>query len=131
MAPRSNKTAPPPNTRGWRAPWRRTWGPLSDGRSRLSKLAKDIEAELVEELKPTTAYQRRQVGRAARLEALAEATGLSIGTDPKATPRRLTGLEKAAMMKLAPLRAVAGKNGHGTNDPLADVRRAVAEANRA
>lgn len=108
--------APRPNTKGWTAPWRRGWGPLSDGRSKLARLAKKIEEEMVAEYRPLTPHQRRQVRRAAILEALAEATGAQLGSDPKATRRTLTALEKTAESKLAALRA--RRNGHGEDGPF-------------
>ncbi len=99
-----------PNTRGWRAPWRGMWGPMADGRTRLAKLAKRIELELIEEFNPRTPHHRRLARRAAILQALAEMTSHTLGADPKSTRRTLTALEKAADSKLGPLRAV--NNGH-------------------
>lgn len=107
------RPAPLPNTRGWRAPWRGTWGPLSDGRSKISRLAREIEEELVEELKPTTPRQRRAIRRAAELEALEEQTAKTMGTDPKATRRTLTALARAVEAKLAPVRASGNGQGFG------------------
>ena len=103
--------SPPPNTRGWRAPWRRTWGPLSDGRSRIRKRVRVIEAEMLAEYQPATSRQCRVVHQAAVLEALCEQTIDTMGEDPKSTRRTLTALMKSASAKLAPLRAAS--NGHG------------------
>ena len=103
--------APPPNTRGWRAPWRGTWGVLSDGRSQISRRVCVIEVEMVNEYKPTTPRQCRIIRQAAVLEALGEQTIDTLGHDPKSTRRTLTALMKSANAKLAPLRAAS--NGHG------------------
>src|SRR5262245_61333568 len=94
-------SSPAPNTKGWRAPWRRHWGPLSDGRSRLSRLARRIEQELLEEYIVGTLLARRRVRSAARFQALAEQTLLSIGKDRKATRRAVTALQGAADRQLA------------------------------
>jgi hypothetical protein len=63
-----------PYRRGWRAPWRRQWGAFSDGHTRLSRLAKRIERELLEEYVVDTALKLRRVRAAARYSALAEMT---------------------------------------------------------
>ncbi len=105
------------NGKGSRTPWRGGWGPLGDGRSKLARLARQIERELLEADHPATAHHRRLVRRSACLEALAEACGAQLGSDPKATRRALTALEKAADSKLAPLRA--SRNNQGRAD-LAD-----------
>ena len=99
-------------------PWRGGWGALGDGRSKISRLRKQIDAVLTEEYQPRSSHARRQVRRAATLAALCEATGASIGSDPKATPRRLTGLERAASGVLAKLDRdrEASQNGRG-QDP--------------
>ncbi len=104
-----------PNTHGSRKPWRGTWGVLSDGRTRLSKLAKRIERELIDEFNPKTPHHCRLVRRAAILQALAEQTSATLGADPKSTRRCLTALERAADLKLAPLRSA--NNGHGQDLP--------------
>jgi len=83
---------------------------MSDRRSKLSRLAARIRRELVAQYPPRTPLDHRRIGRAARLMALAEATGSSLGSDVKATPRRLVSLEAAADRALAPLEA--GRNGH-------------------
>ena len=98
-----------PNTAGWRAPWRHTWGPLSDGRSRLSRLARRIEGELSLAYVITTPLQRRRSRSAARLMALAEMTMLNIGKDRKATRRTLTALQGAAARELAGLDPIPTK----------------------
>ena len=54
-----------PNTRGWRAAWRGTWGVLGDGRSRISRRVRVIEVEMVNEYKPTTPRQCRIIRQAA------------------------------------------------------------------
>ncbi len=98
-------------------PWRGTWGPLSDGRSRVSRLAKRIEKELIDELKPTTPRQRRATRRAAELEALEEQTAKTMGTDPKATRRALTALARAADSKIAQVKA----SSNGQREPEFDL----------
>lgn len=106
----NGSTSRTPNTLGWRAPWRRTWGPLSDARSRISRRVRVIEVEMVNEYKPTTPRQRRVIRQAAVLEALGEQTIDTLGEDPKSTRRTLTALMKSANARLAPLRAAS--NGH-------------------
>jgi hypothetical protein len=88
--------SPPPNTKGWRAPWRRTWGSLSDGRSKVSRRARKHEKDLVDRYQPRTPDEKRQVRRAAELQALADQTVGEMGKNPRATPRRLTALERTA-----------------------------------
>jgi hypothetical protein len=112
-------SAPGPYRRGWRAPWRGRWGPLSDGNSRLARRALRIERELLglPEFREPTPRQRRLLRRAAVLEALAEQTAATLGDDPKSTKRSLTALEKAAAAKLAEARSIAvGTNGRGPLD---------------
>lgn len=106
--------APPPNTRGWRAPWRRTWGPFTDGRSRLARLAAKIEGELRETYHTETAFERRRLRLAARYLALAEKTLGSMDVDPKATRRAATALQKVAEMQLAGLRAAVSASPEAT-----------------
>ena len=100
------------NAHTFRKSWRGTWGPLSDGRSKISRRAKEIEEEMVKEYGPTTPRQRRTLRRAAKLEALAEQTADSLGVDPKATKRSLTALERAADAKVAQVRS----SGNGQRD---------------
>jgi hypothetical protein len=106
-------SAPPPNTHGWRAPWRRQWGPLSDGRSRLSRLAARIERELRQEYLADTPLHARLVHRAAAYEALAEATLHQIGSDPKATKRAVTALQGTADRLLSRVPMLSRNGGHG------------------
>lgn len=117
-----------PYTAGWRAPWRGQWGPIDDGHSRLGRLARQIEHELLAEYDASTPLAARRITQAARLAALAEATLSSIGRDPKATRRAATALEAAAGRVLDRLEKLAAARKPA--DPLAAVRRAVAEANR-
>ena len=111
------------NARASRMPWRGTWGPLSDGRSRVSRLAKRIEKELIDELKPTTPRQRRAIRRAAELEALEEQTAKTMGTDPKATRRALTALARAADSKIAQVKA----SNNGQREPEFDLAAELAK----
>ena len=104
-----------------RMPWRGDWGPLNDGRSRISRLARRIEEELVRDLKPNTERQHRLLRRAAVLEALAVQTSDTLGTDPKATKRSLTALERAADAKVAQVRASG--NGRKPEDVAAALAR--------
>ena len=119
-----NATPQIPNTRGWRADWRRTWGPFTDGRSRLSRLRRQIVRELSEVYVIETAYDRRRLDLAARYLALAEKTLETLDTDPKSTRRAATSLQKVAEMQLAGLKlkaptpaadfaALVRGNGHG------------------
>ncbi len=102
-----------------RKEWRGTWGPLNDYRSRLGRLVKAIEKELVAEYGPITARQRRIVKNVARLEALAVMTGDEMGNDPKATRRALTSLERAAVSKLGQLKASFNGRREPAFDPVA------------
>lgn len=62
-----------PYTRGWKAPWGKGgWGGFGDGHCRLAKLAKQLEAELLEDFVVTTKGEARAVWRAARFQAIAE-----------------------------------------------------------
>jgi hypothetical protein len=115
-------------TRGTRHAWRGSWGPMSDRRSKLSRLAACIRRELVAQYPPRTPLDHRRIGRAARLMALAEATGSSLGADPKATPRRLVSLEAAADRALLPLEA--HRNGHGPLDLARRLAKAAGERSR-
>ena len=90
-----------PYAKGWRSGWAGGWGPLRDGHSRLAKLARTIERELVQECQPQTALHRRLVRSAAELFALAEKERTCIGLDPKSTIRRANALEKTATARLA------------------------------
>jgi hypothetical protein len=98
--------------------WTGSWGPLSDGRSKLSRRARKIEQELTAEYQPRTDFQRRQVKAAARLYALADEVADGIGTRPKCTRRTLTALERSEG-KLAQLRAI--QNGQPSPATLADL----------
>ena len=93
------------NARKLGMPWRGTWGPLSYHRSRISRLVRGIEKEMIEEHEPSTPRQRRLLRRAAILEALAVQTADEMGVNPKATRRALTALERAADSKIAQVRA--------------------------
>ncbi len=102
-----------------RKAWRGTWGPLNDYRSRLGRLVKAIEKELVAEYGPITARQCRIIKNVARLEALAVMTGDEMGNDPKATRRTLTALERAAVSKLGQLKASFNGRREPAFDPVA------------
>lgn len=101
---------PPPNTRGWRAPWRGTWGPFNDGRSRISRLARKLERELLEEHGPwISPAQARRAKMAARFQALAEQVAATLGTNSRATPRTLARLQREADVQLAACLAMNGQ----------------------
>ncbi len=93
--------APLPYRRGWRAPWRRQWGTFADGHSRVSCLARRIGQELLDEYVASTPLARRRLRAAAEYLALAEKTRRDLGTDPKATRRAASQLERVAEAKLA------------------------------
>jgi hypothetical protein len=87
-------SAPPPwpkgkphPSRGTRKDWAGLWGGFDDRRSRLSRASTRIEREELGHL-PVGPVRRR----AAQLLALAEMTLSRIGTDEKATPRRLSSI---------------------------------------
>jgi hypothetical protein len=102
-------------------PWQGSWGPLSDHRSKISRLVRRIEEELVEEHRPNTPRQRRLLRRAAILEALAVQTADTLGVDPKATKRSLTALERAADAKIAQVKASSNGQREPEFDPAADL----------
>jgi hypothetical protein len=87
---------------------------LSDGRSRLSRLAARIERELRQEYLADTPLRARLVRRAAAYEALAEATLRQIGSDPKATKRAVTALQGTADRLLSRV-PMLSRNGHGAS----------------
>ena len=125
-ATKGNSYAQRPYSRGWRAPWRRQWGVLADGHCRVAKLARRIERELTEEYGPwASPLQVRRARMAARLQALAEQTAATMGTDPKSTRRTLARLQSEADSQLA---AVLAMNGH--RKPL-DLAQAIQAATRA
>ena len=102
--------------------WTGSWGPLSDGRSKLSRRARKYEQQLTAEYRPRTDFQRRQVKAAARLFAMADQVAEGIGSQPKCTRRALTALEKTAESKLTYLRAI--QDGQpDEHDPLAELMR--------
>jgi hypothetical protein len=94
---------------------------LSDGRSRLRRLAAKIEQELHQEYLADTPLHARLVRRAAAYEALAEATLCQIGTDPKATKRAVTALQGTADRLLSRVPMVS-RNGHGAGPSLEQIR---------
>src|SRR5216684_1127343 len=89
--------------RGTHMPWRKTWGVLADRRSKLARLADQIEAELNEAYNPTSPLTARRLRTAAAYAALATMVVSRIGLDPKCTPRRCTALQAASDRQLAAL----------------------------
>jgi hypothetical protein len=86
-------------------PRRRKRGAFGDGRSRLSRLAARIEDELRGTYRIETALDAHRMGLPARYFALAENTLDTMDSDPKATRRTATALQKTAELTLAGLRA--------------------------
>ena len=128
--------------------WAGAWGPLADGRSRLGRLAAEIEAEILEELlgRRVRRGQRhrvraklprllaRDVIQVARLRALASKTVASVGLEPKASPRAAAGVQARADTLLEHVRGrwaahrrpsrPTRSGGAGAADDLARVARA-------
>src|SRR2546426_64971 len=75
------------NGQGSPTGWAGSWGPMADGRSKVRRLARRIEAELLEGYVVDMPWKARKVRSAARYTALAEATLERLGADPKATRR--------------------------------------------
>ncbi len=117
--PSGNGAGPIPYRRGWRAPWRGEWGGFGDGHTRLSCLARRIERE---ELASFPACRLRQ--QVARLRALAVMVEESLGSDPKATVRRLTALVAIEGRQMARLEQLGGR------EPLDLARRLQAAGER-
>jgi hypothetical protein len=119
-------SAPPPwpkgkphPSRGTRQDWAGLWGGFDDGRSKLSRESTRIEREELGHL-PAGPVRRR----AAQLLALAEMTLSRIGSDEKATPRRLSSILGMAERQRAKLeRAVLGRRPASIAD-LAAAKRA-------
>lgn len=101
--PRPWPKGQPHPTRGWKAPWRRTWGSFRDGRSKLSNTARRINRELVEERHPRTASERRRVWLAARYLAVIEMTldQAKMNGDLRSVRRTIVGLQASADRQLA------------------------------
>ncbi len=115
----------PSPLRGIRHDWAGQWGGFDDGRSRLSALARRIERLELGEY-PAGPARRR----AAQLLALAEMTLSRIGSDPRATIRRVTALIAVADRFRA--RLEVSRNGHHQDFParLAQLHREKANAGR-
>ncbi len=111
-----------PNTKGWRAPWRRQWGGFGDGRSRLSRRkAKHLRA-LLQEYGAVTPSQRTRAVRISELLAQADKVKTTMGNDARSTLRAWTSLLKLAGNEEARLRAsVAGRE--AMTDPLESLLR--------
>jgi hypothetical protein len=92
--------------------------------TRLSFLAKRIEAELRQAYDDSTPLAARRIRLAARYQALAESTLASIGRDAKASRRSVTALQAAADRQLSALEA----HGHGRAQKPLDLARAIAAA---
>jgi hypothetical protein len=99
----------PNNGRGIHQPWIGTWGVLGDRRSKLSKRAKKIEAELVEVYDTSVPRVARLVKKAAQYEALEEMSLSLIGREPKMTTRAARVLTKRAASCLAQVEALGAR----------------------
>jgi hypothetical protein len=84
-------------------PWRGTWGPLGDRRSKVSKLAQTIEGELREEYDSRRPLAARRIEIAAAFIAAATKELKTVGVDPVATPGRASVLLRRAQRELAML----------------------------
>jgi len=122
----SSAASPAPYRKGWRAPWAGTWGPLSDGNSRLARLAARIARELAPDYDLTKPAWARRVREAAELKALAQAARAQLGVNPKVTLRQITAATMAAERLLA---SVARNGGKRREVPL-DLARELAERGR-
>jgi hypothetical protein len=107
----------PHPTRGTSHAWAGLWGGFDDGRTKLSRTARIIERGQLGAYPPGPVRRR-----AARLLALAEMVETGIGSDPKATTRRLTALVAMAEKQIARLERTATQNGHGAGPTLAQIR---------
>jgi hypothetical protein len=76
---------------------------MADGRSKVRRLADKIMRELEVEYVAETDLAHRRMRAAAEYLALAEKTRRTIGSDPKATRRAASQLERVAEAKLAAL----------------------------
>jgi hypothetical protein len=115
--------------KGWRAPWRGQWGGFEDGNTKSSRLARRIERELLAEYEAVTPLERRRLCGAARMLAMVERVMRTLGTDPKATLRRATSLQREADRQLAALRRrPTSPTGNGHAAPAVSVRRFGAPA---
>jgi hypothetical protein len=106
------------NGHGSATGWAGTWGPMGDGRSKLARLARRIERELLEVYVAATPLAARLVRAAARLSAMSEMTLLGVGQDAKCTRRGASALSAAAEKQLARLEKIAKPR--PAPDPLAD-----------
>ena len=114
----------PSPKRGTRHGWAGDWGPLSDRRSRLSRLKERIERDLVAKYQPKTELDRVKIEQAAQLRALATASGSSLGVDLKPTAGRFGKLLRIAdgsEARIAEQLGVRnGGNGHNAGADLAE-----------
>ena len=93
----------------WTWPWVGEWGDLKNGLSKLSKLAKRIEKEIMEGYEPLfSPLQRRLIRAAAEYGALAEQARASFGIDPTVTRRTITVLTRGFQHYLANLETLGG-----------------------
>jgi hypothetical protein len=102
LAPKSRPTVP----KGTRYPWKNKWGPLHDKRSKVGRLVREIEGEIAERYDLSSPRAARLARRAATYEALVMVVLDTLGKDPKSTPRRATGLQRAADQQMAQLEAL-------------------------
>ena len=111
-----------PNTRGWRAHWRGTWGGFDDGRTRLSRRKAKYLRALLQEYGAVTPSQWARAVRISELLAQADRVKTTMGNDARSTLRAWTSLLKLAGNEEARLRAsVAGRE--AVTDPLESLLR--------
>jgi hypothetical protein len=101
---------PKPKIKYGKKAWARDWGPFSDGRSRLSYLARRIVKELRLIYDDSSPAYLRNITSAARYLAIEHMNLESIGVLPKASRRHASGARKSAQMALTnvPLRPPPG-----------------------
>ncbi len=98
----------PHPSRGSRHPWVGDWGNFSDGRSKLSCLARRIETEELASYRGDTPERARIKRQASRFLALVEMVSVQLGTE-KNTPRRLTARQGSADRQLKRLDAIGAR----------------------
>ena len=106
-----------PYSAGARAPWRGDWGPISDYHSRLGRLARRIELQLLVEYDGTRPLWASRIREAAELKAHAQRARSLLGVDPKVTLRSIT----VATMVAERLLARVAKNGGAKSPTLPEL----------
>ena len=89
--------------------WAGGWGQVTNGMSRLGRLSRRIEKEILADYEePFSPLQRRLVRAAAEYGALAEQARASFGIDPTVTRRTITVLTRGFQHYLANLETLGG-----------------------